>query len=141
MADLSAQPTQIGLDVFTPLLVNAQVWTQQVAEANASIQREWLHFIDKRFKEDAALGQCLVDCKAPDDFVRACTVFCQTAFEDYQKEFSTLARLGTSLTTEAIAGAQSANSSIGTQYPPLNGKPEGEPASRRRDLTPPAANR
>jgi Phasin protein len=136
----STPSLQDGFDAFSPLLTNAQAWTQQVTTLNASIQREWLNFVDKRLKEDAAFGQNLVACKAPDDIMRVCTSFYRTAFEDYQKEFSTLAQLGAAITTEAIESAKSNGPLMEAQLSAASGTPAPHAAARRRDASAPATS-
>ncbi len=135
-----SQQVQNGLDLLSPLLTNAQAWTQQVTQLNASIQREWLTFIDKRLKEDAAFGQCLAGCKAPDDIMRVYSSFYRTAFEDYQKEFSTLAQLGVSITSEAIESARPDGDLLDAQMSAASGMPAPNTTTRRRDSAAPAAN-
>jgi hypothetical protein len=140
LAEPSTQPPQDGFDAFSPLPTNAQAWTQQVAQLNASIQREWLNFIDKRLKEDAAFGQSLAACKAADDIMRAFTTFYRTAFEDYQKEFARLAQLGMSVTTEAIGSATSNGQLIDAQMSAASGTPAPHAAARRHDASTPATS-
>jgi Phasin protein len=127
------QPVQNGADIFSPLLANAQAWTQQVTQLNTSIQREWLSFVDKRLKEDAAFGQSLATCKAPDDIMRVYTSFYRTAVEDYQREFSTLAQLGASITTEAIESAKPNGPLSDAQLSAASGTPEPHTSVRRRE--------
>jgi Phasin protein len=127
------QSAQNGLDIFSPLLTNAQTWAQQVTQLNASIQREWLSFVDKRLKEDAAFGQSLVACKAPDDIMRVYTSFYRTAVEDYQREFSTLAQLGASITTEAIESAKPNGPLPEAQLAAASGTLEPHTSVRRRE--------
>jgi hypothetical protein len=127
-----SQPVQNGFDAFSPLLTNAHVWTRQIAVLGASLQREWLSFIDKRLKEDAALGQSLVACKAPDDILRSYTSFYRTAFEDYHNEFSTLTRLSASITNGAIEDANASASLRDAKMSASLGTPAASPASARR---------
>ncbi len=134
------QPLQDGVDAFAPLLTNAQAWTRQITLLNASIQREWLNFVDRRFKEDAAFGQSLVACKAPNDILRVYTSFYRTAFEDYQKEFSTLAQLGASITTEANERAKPDGSLIGPQMSATGSTPAPHTSARQRETAPSAAS-
>jgi Phasin protein len=136
LGEATTQPLQNGFDVLSPLVAKAQSWTQQMAMFNASIQREWLNFVDKRLKEDTAFGQSLATCKAPDDVMRATTSFYRTAFEDYQKEFSTLAQLGVSITTDAIKDANT----NGSQPSAAGGAPTSHVAATRRDPNSPAAS-
>jgi Phasin protein len=127
------QPVQNGLDIINPLLTNAQTWTRQITLLNATIQREWLNFVDRRLKEDAAFGQSLVACKAPDDILRVYTSFYRTAYEDYQKEFSTLAQLGASVTTEALEGVTTNGSQTEAQMSAASGTPAPHASPRPRE--------
>ena len=128
------------LDIISPLLTNAEAWTRQITQLNASIHREWLHFVDKRLKEDAAFGQSLAACKAPDDIMRVYTSFYHTAFEHYQKEFSALAHLGASLATEAIEEAKSDSSLMDPQLSAAGGTPALHASERRPDVSAPATS-
>jgi hypothetical protein len=129
LAEPPTQPLQEGFDAFGPLLTNAQAWTQQVTTLNASIQREWLNFVDKRFKEDAALGQSLVACKAPDDIMRACTSF-----------YRTPAQRGMSGTTEAIETGRSHGPLMEAQMSAASGTPAPHASARRHDASNPATS-
>jgi hypothetical protein len=126
-------PVQNGLDIFSPLLTNAQAWTQQVTQLNTSLQREWLSFVDKRLNEDAAFGQSLATCKVPSDIMRVYTSFYRTAVEDYQKEFSTLAQLGVSTTAQAAEDASPDTLLMDAQLSAATGTPEPHTSARRRE--------
>jgi hypothetical protein len=140
LTESPAQPLQDGYDAFSPLLSNAQVWTRQITLLNASIQREWLNFVDKRLKEDAAFGQSLVACKAPYDIMRTYTTFYRTACEDYQKEFSTLAQLGASITTEASEGGKSTSPLMEAPTSAASGTPAPQASTRRHDPSAPTTS-
>ena len=132
------QPAQNDLDLFSPLLTHAQAWTQQVTHLNTSIQCEWLNFVDKRLKEEAAFGQSLVTCKAPDDIMRVYTSFYRTAVEDYQKELTTLAQLGASVSIKALGAAKSDSALIDPSLSAARGTPAPHASARRRDAVLPA---
>jgi Phasin protein len=138
--DQPPQLVQNGIDAFAPLLVHSQAWTRQITQLNTSIQREWLSFVDKRLKEEAAFSQSLIGCKALDDVMRTYTAFYRTAFDDYQKEFSTLTKLGTSITTEAIETASATSTMPDGRMPAASSAAARQGTARGRDTTSPASS-
>ncbi len=97
-----------GFAAWGPMLSNMQLWAGQMMQFNASLHHEWLSFIEKRLKHDAALTQQLSDCKGPDEIMRTYSEFMRTAFEDYQQEFTTIAKIGGTATGDALGTTQAA---------------------------------
>lgn len=87
--DVLAQSFQVWLQSFSAW----QAWTQHVSALTIAAQREWFTFIERRLSQDAALGNELAKCKAPDDVIRAYTSFYRTAAQDYQNELAEMVRL------------------------------------------------
>lgn len=121
----------IGIDMWDPFVSSMQAWTRQMTQFNTSLQREWMAFIEKRLKQDAALTQQLADCQGPDDVVRTYSEFMRTAFEDYQQEFATFAKIGGSMASETVGMMQAGESE--TDQPGL--------ASHRSSVPSPSARK
>ena len=91
-------------EVWSPVVTGLQTWVQNFSQANASMQREWLGFVERRLEEDAALPKRFTTCKAPDDAWRIYMDFLQTAADDYRKEAVELAKLSSSVANESLNG-------------------------------------
>lgn len=71
----------------------------QVSKAN----NEWLSFLNRRFKEDIATGQRIMECKTPQDLFAACSDFFQRAQAQYQAEFQYFTRFNQKLADETAS--------------------------------------
>lgn len=69
-------------------------------EQITAINSEWSRFLQQRFEEDFSLPQQLSQCRTPQDWFRVYSEFMQTAVQQYQAEFASIARMGQSFTTE-----------------------------------------
>lgn len=95
-----------GFDMWGPVISGMQAWTKHMTQYSSTLQHECLSFVEKRLKQDAALGQQLSDCKGPDEIMRTYSEFMRTAFEDYQREFTTVAKLSGTMTSDALGMMQ-----------------------------------
>ena len=68
-------------------------WIEQVSKANS----EWLSFVNRRFNEDIAASQRILECKTMQDVFAAYSDFFQRAQQQYQAEFQYFSRLNQKL--------------------------------------------
>jgi hypothetical protein len=91
-SDMSLWPIN-PVDLWSPVLDSIQSWNGTVAPKVTTLSTEWMAFIQHRLKEDFALPQHLVTCKAPGEAVQIYSDFLQQAIEDYQRQFEGMARI------------------------------------------------
>jgi hypothetical protein len=84
------------------MLGRLQAWNGTYGKAAAAMSREWLDFLNRRLREDAALPQRLASCRAPDEAWHICSEFWQRALQDYQEEFIEFARLNGEAVSEGF---------------------------------------
>ncbi len=60
----------------------------------AAINQEWAPFIGRRLAEDFELSRRFTACRNPGEVLNAYGYFLQTAFEEYQAEFTHMLKLG-----------------------------------------------
>ena len=82
------------VDLWSPFLNSMQSWSGTMAPKVTTLSTEWMAFVQRRVKEDFALPQHLVTCKAPGEVVQTYADFFRKAMEDYQRQFEEMARLG-----------------------------------------------
>ncbi len=102
-----------AFDMWGSVISSMQAWTRQMTQYGTTLQREWLSFVEKRLKHDAALGQQLAGSKGPDEIMRTYSEFMRTAFEDYQRKFTTVAKLSGSMTSDALGMMQAGEAETG----------------------------
>ena len=67
---------------------------------------EWLDFVTRRLKEDLRLPQQLCACRSPEEIRDVHVAFWQRAVEDYQKEFTVMAKLNSGFINNSMVAAQ-----------------------------------
>jgi hypothetical protein len=85
-----------------PLISGTQDWVGRSSSTIYTLNKQWLDFLQKRFKEDFALPQRIMSCRTPVELWSAYTGFLQKAVTDYQKEFTELGKLGRLVGSEAV---------------------------------------
>ena len=79
----------------------------KVYDGLATMNRNWVAFINRRLKEDLAVPQQLAACKTVQDMYGVYAEFFQNACSDYQSELEQLTKLGKSLADDTIQAMQS----------------------------------
>lgn len=141
-SSISSEPTDINFAYFLakpfvawhPLVAGVHSWMQTCSVAQASIQKEWFAFVERRLHADAEQMQRLNHAKA-DDTWRLCYEFYEKAVEDYRIEYGHLATLGSNLLSETVSGTVKTfePSAIGTEAPRPASKPT-EVSARRAEV-------
>jgi hypothetical protein len=101
--DLSALPWNVdALGPLSPMLGGIQAWNGACGKAATAVSGEWLDFLNRRMKEDLALPQQLASCRGLDEAWQVYATFWQKAVQDYQQEFSELARLNSEVMAAGV---------------------------------------
>ena len=89
-----------------PALAGAAKWNGKMYEGLAMLGSEWLDFVTRRLKEDLRLPQQLCACRSPEETRDVYVAFWQRAAEDYQKEFTVMAKLNSGFINNSMVAAQ-----------------------------------
>jgi hypothetical protein len=97
----------VGLELWGPALAGAAKWNGKMCEGFALLGSEWLDFVHRRLKEDLNLPQRVCACRSPEELRHTYVAFWQQALDDYQKEFTVMAKLGSGFVSNSLTAAQS----------------------------------
>jgi hypothetical protein len=103
----SALTPTTGFELWGPALAGAAKWNGRMYEGFAMLGSEWLDFVNRRLKEDLNFPQRVCACRSPDEVRDTYAVFWRQAMDDYQKEFTVMAKLGSGLLSTSLTAAQS----------------------------------
>ena len=78
----------------------------KVYDGLATMNKNWVAFINRRLKEDLAMPQQLAACKTVQDMYGVYAEFFQNACSDYQSEFEQMTKIGKSLADDTIQAIQ-----------------------------------
>ncbi|MBX9589197.1 MAG: phasin family protein [Hyphomonadaceae bacterium] len=78
----------------------------KVYENIATMNKNWVAFVNRRLKEDFAMPKQLAACKTVQEMYGVYTDFFQTAVTDYQSEFEQLSKLGKTMAEDAAQAMQ-----------------------------------
>ncbi|MGD9829469.1 MAG: phasin family protein [Hyphomicrobiaceae bacterium] len=108
--ELFEAPMPPGLDAVLemqrPMLrvvadVNAKFY-----DSLATMNAEWVAFMNRRLKEDVTVARQLADCRSIGDIYAVYAEFYQKAFEQYQTELEQMLSLGRTMAENASAAAR-----------------------------------
>jgi len=98
----------MALDMWSPWLVDYAKWRAQIQEGFGTLASEWQNFVSGRVKEDIAFVQRILQCRTSDQVWAAHAEFWHKAMDDYGREYLLIGKLAGSMTSKAVAAAQSA---------------------------------
>jgi len=78
----------------------------KVYDGLATMNKNWVAFINRRLKEDLAMPQQLAACKSVQDMYGVYAEFFQNACSDYQSELEQMTKIGKSLADDTIQAIQ-----------------------------------
>jgi hypothetical protein len=107
-----------AIGLWNPMTSQLQAWNGACGKAAVAINREWGEFLRRRMREDAALPQNLATCQGLDEAWHVCAEFWQKAVQDYQQEFTELARLNGEIIGDGMTSLDIGRTKNGTQQPP-----------------------
>jgi hypothetical protein len=96
----------MGFELWGPALAGAAKWNGKMYEGFALLGSEWLDFVNRRLKEDLSLPQRMCACRTPEEARDTYAAFWRQAVDDYQKEFTVMAKLGSGVLSNSLTAAQ-----------------------------------
>jgi len=111
-ADLGYPPMMVPfnfeslMELNRPALNAMAQMNGKVYDGLATLNKNWIAFINRRLKEDLAVPQQLAACKTVQDMYGVYAEFFQNACSDYQSEFEQMTKLGKSLADDTIQAMQ-----------------------------------
>jgi hypothetical protein len=95
------------MELNRPALTAMAQMNGKVYDGLATLNKNWVAFVNRRLKEDLAMPQQLAACKTVQDMYGVYAEFFQNACSDYQSELEQLTKLGKSLADDTIQAMQS----------------------------------
>jgi len=95
------------MELNRPALTAMAQMNGKVYDGLATLNKNWVAFVNRRLKEDLAMPQQLAACKTVQDMYGVYAEFFQNACSDYQSELERLTKLGKSLADDTIQAMQS----------------------------------
>jgi len=81
----------------------------------ATLNKNWVTFVNRRLKEDLGMPRQLAACKTIQEMYGVYADFFQTAVSDYQSEFEQMSKLGKTLADETMQAMQTRAEEIGRE--------------------------
>lgn len=72
----------------------------------ATMNKNWVEFVNRRLKEDLGMPKQLADCKTMHEMYGVYADFLQNAYADYQSEFEQMTKLGKTLADDTLQAMQ-----------------------------------
>jgi hypothetical protein len=125
-ADLGYPPMMVPfnfeslIELNRPALNAMAQMNGKVYDGLATMNKNWIAFINRRLKEDLAVPQQLAACKTVQDMYGVYAEFFQNACSDYQSEFEQMTKLGKSLADDTIQAMQTRMEEAARESRPSN---------------------
>ena len=94
------------MELNRPALTAMAQMNGKVYDGLATLNKNWVAFINRRLKEDLAVPQQLAACKTVQDMYGVYAEFFQNACSDYQSELEQMTKIGKSLADDTIQAIQ-----------------------------------
>jgi hypothetical protein len=94
------------MELNRPALATMAQVNGKVYESIATLNRNWVDFVNRRLKEDLGVPQQLAACKTVQEMYGVYADFFQTAVTDYRSEFEEMTKLGRSLADDTLQAIQ-----------------------------------
>jgi hypothetical protein len=95
------------MELNRPALTAMAQMNGKVYDGLATMNKNWVAFINRRLKEDLSVPKQLAGCKTVQEMYGVCAEFFQNACADYQSEFEQMTKLGKSLADDTMQAMQS----------------------------------
>jgi hypothetical protein len=116
-----------GFDMFTsparfvglwnPFLIGMTHYNGHAADGIVTLIREWQHFVGHRLTQDMQFMQQLATCKSSDEITAAYADYWWNAYAEYAKEFTTMNKLLSGITTKVLSKPHSASKEAAKTIP------------------------
>jgi hypothetical protein len=94
------------MEINRPALTAMAEVNGKVYENIATMNKNWVAFVNRRLKEDFAMPKQLAACKTVQEMYSVYADFFQTAITDYQSEFEQMSKLGKAIAEETAQAMQ-----------------------------------
>lgn len=100
---LERNPFEAWMALNKPMLTAMTELNGHFIDQMTRANTEWFGFVNRRFSEDMAASQRLMECRTVQDLFAVYTEFFQRAQQQYQAEFQYFARLNQKLANETAS--------------------------------------
>jgi hypothetical protein len=90
------------MELNRPALTAMAQMNGKVYDGLATLNKNWVAFVNRRLKEDLAMPQQLAACKTVQDMYGVYAEFVQNACADYQSEFEQMTKLSKTLADDTM---------------------------------------
>jgi hypothetical protein len=97
----------LGAELWGAALAGTVKWNGKMYEGFAMLGSEWLDFVNRRLKEELNFPQRVCACRTAEELRDTYAAFWRQAMDDYQRELTVMARLGSGLVANSLNAAQS----------------------------------
>jgi len=94
------------IEINRPALAAMAQMNGKVYDGIATMNKNWVAFVNRRLKEDLGMPKQLADCKTMNEMYGVCADFLQNAYADYQSEFEQMTKLGKTLADDTLQAMQ-----------------------------------
>jgi hypothetical protein len=94
------------MEINRPALAAMAEVNGKVYENIATMNKNWVAFVNRRLKEDFAMPKQLAACKTVQEMYSVYADFFHTAVADYQSEFEQMSKLGKVIAEETAQAMQ-----------------------------------
>ncbi|MGE0850731.1 MAG: phasin family protein [Hyphomicrobiaceae bacterium] len=94
------------MELNRPALAAMAQVNGKVYDGIATMNKNWIAFVNRRLKEDLGMPKQLADCKTMNEMYGVCADFLQNAYADYQSEFEQMTKLGKTLADDTLQAMQ-----------------------------------
>ena len=108
------------MELNRPALTAMAQMNGKVYDGLATMNRNWVAFVNRRLKEDLGVPKQLAACKSVQEMYGVYSEFLQNACADYQSEFEQMTKLGKSLADETMQAIQSRMEEAAREQHPAN---------------------
>jgi hypothetical protein len=125
-ADMAFPPMMLPMgfealmELNRPALTAMAQMNGKVYDGIATMNKNWVAFLNRRLKEDLGMPKQLAGCKTVQEMYGVYAEFFQNACADYQSEFEQMTKLGKSLADETMQAMQSRMEEAGREQRPSN---------------------
>lgn len=108
------------MEMNRPTLAALAEVNGKVYENIATLNKNWVAFVNRRLKQDFSVSQQLAGCKSVQEMYGVYADFFQTAVTDYQSEFEQMSKLSKTIAEETSQAVQARLEEAGRAARPHN---------------------
>ena len=108
------------MELNRPALAAMAQMNGKVYDGLATLNKNWVAFVNRRLKEDLGVPKQLASCKSVQEMYGVYTEFFQNAYADYQSEFEQMSKLGKTLADDTMQAIQPRMEETAGEHRPSN---------------------